>query len=332
MLEHRENILLFNVLNNETVFTNYFCNLLSINIFRDLFIEFIFNEKREYQYNKFDTEKVLGRYGRIDLILQLDNKEFLFEVKNKDFTCLTENQPSGYLEYLKEKNLKDTHLFFLIPKTYKHQDEIYRNWDNKSDVEKIRNQIFYWEDFLLKVKESEICNDMAIQMFYEFCEHWFNLRITEIKEDEMNLIKNPLVPSLMNKLVEITDRIGNEQGLKFDRNLLGYLYSKTYENYTVCFGIEYEIWGNKGLPLSIMILKNTDDANEFTLDIEDITLKSFRFEATSKNDEQFCYFIDMDKEIGDEEYEYEVKEKLKKIEDSFTLNVRKSINGNIIYK
>jgi len=223
MSQHRENILLFNVLNNETVFTDYFCNLLSIDTFRDLFIEFIFNEKREYQYNKFDTEKVLGKYGRIDLILQSDNKEFLFEVKNKDFTCLTENQPQGYLEYLKEKNIKDTHLFFLIPKTYKHKDEIYRNWNNKSDVEKIRNQIFYWEDFLLKVKESKICNDMAIQMFYEFCEHWFNLRITEIKEDEMNLIKNPLVPSLMSKLVEITDKIGNEQGLKLDRDLLGYL-------------------------------------------------------------------------------------------------------------
>jgi len=319
MMEHRENIILFNVLNNETVFTDYFCNLLSIDTFRNLFIEFIFNKKIEYQYSAFDTEKVLGKYGRIDLMLQSGKDEFLFEVKNKDFTCLTDNQPQGYLTYLKEKNINETHLFFLIPKTYKHKNEIYTNWNNQIDTNFVRNQMFYWEDFLQKIKESKICDDeIAIKLFYEFCEYWFNLRITEIKEVEMKLIKNPLVPSLMNKLVEITDRIMIEQNFKFDNNLLGYLYSKTFGDYIVCFGIEYEIWEKEGLPLSILILNNSDDVTEFNFIIENINYKSFHFAATSKNDEQFCYFIHFDKEIGDKGYEYEVKNVLEKIEYHFT--------------
>ena len=60
-LEHRENMILYNVLNQEVVFEEYFCNLLRIDCFRDIFISFI-AKKTEIlndliiKYEDFDTE------------------------------------------------------------------------------------------------------------------------------------------------------------------------------------------------------------------------------------------------------------------------------------
>ena len=148
-LEHRKNMILYNVLNQEVVFEEYFCNLLGIEKFRDLFLDLIAQKNKiltgeDIQYHYFDTEVVLKKkdkdYGRADLFLKLQDKEFIFEIKNKDWTSLTKNQPVGYLEYLESRN---EHLFFLIPKGYKHKDQIYKRW---KDFDKYENQIFYWQD------------------------------------------------------------------------------------------------------------------------------------------------------------------------------------------
>lgn len=77
---HRENMILYNVLNQEVVFEEYFCNLLRIENFMKLFLEFIEEKNQilvteDIKYNNFDTEIFLNKkdktYGRADLFLKI---------------------------------------------------------------------------------------------------------------------------------------------------------------------------------------------------------------------------------------------------------------------
>ena len=166
-----------NVLNQEIVFEEYFCNLLYFDSFRNLFIDFINNKnklldkKNIIKYKYFNTEvKLNNDNGRADLFLKIKdtNEEFIFEIKNKVYTNLTTNQPNSYLNYL---NSKHSNLFFLIPGGYKHKDEIIARW---KDYNNVSNQILYWEDFINKITESNIYKDNTeINMFYKFCLYWF---------------------------------------------------------------------------------------------------------------------------------------------------------------
>lgn len=280
---HRQNIILYNVLNQEVIFEEYFCNLLSIQRFRELFLEFIAEKNQiliteDIKYNNFNTEISLNKkdetYGRADLFLKLEEKEFIFEIKNKDWTDLTENQPAGYLNYLNNKN---EHLFFLIPKGYKHKDEIFDKWERFNGVEK---QIFYWQDFILKIKDEKF-EEIEIKMFYDFCIYWFNMipiHFTEtelksifIKDEtkEYQMLENTNIPTIISKLYRIVENAQEEFSIdgKEDRlhpEWYGYvLNNKKYKipaDWQIWFGIDFELWEKEKLPIVIQI--TPEDKND----------------------------------------------------------------------
>jgi len=300
---HRENMILYNVLNQEIIFEEYFCNLLSINKFRTLFINFISKNNNildnyEIEYNNFATEVMLNdNLGRADLFLKIGEERYIFEIKNKDWTSLTHNQPCGYIKYLNDQN---EHLFFLIPRTYKHKKEIYDRWKN---FDKIDNQIFYWEEFIKMIKTSNLCDEyLEIKLFYEFCEYWFNMRTIKFEEKEMKLLNTTAVPNLMEKLEEITRQIALEVGLKEDSEAIGFNYTKKTNDYKIYFGIDYTIWMNKRFPLRILIQNHKVDYQKFSLDIKNIVLEEFEYKETNISDEQFGYLVIPDEEVGSKDY------------------------------
>lgn len=319
-MEHRENMILFNVLNREVVFEEYFCNLLSIDSFRNMFINFISKKNgilNDYviEYKNFDTEVILDQnLGRADLFLDIDDNKFIFEIKNKDWTDLTDNQPNSYLTYLENNNTfkYNQHLFFLIPNTYKHEEEIFNRWKGFDGV---RNQIFYWEDLVTEIKDKELHKQsIEIQLFYDFCEYWFNLKTIKFTGEEMDLLENLAIPNLMEKLENITRSISNEVDLKEDPDTIGFCHTKKVEEYIIYFGIEYTIWKEKNLPLSILIQNHKNDYKEFDLDIEGLTLEAIEFEETSISIKQFGYVVILDDKVGSENYEKNVKKVLSKIQ------------------
>lgn len=326
-MEHRENIILYNVLNQEIVFEEYFCNLLGIDSFRNMFINFISKKNvilKEYaiEYKHFDTEVVLdNNFGRADLFLEIDDKnKFIFEIKNKNWTDLTDRQPNSYLKYLKKNNgtpdrNHNKHLFFLIPNTYRHQEEILNRWKNHEkdfDDDDIKNQIFYWEDLIAEMKDKDLHKQsIAIQLFCDFCEYWFNLKKIEFTGEEMDLLENITIPNLMEKLENIARKISDEVGLKEDPDTIGFFHTKKVGDYRICFGIDYTVWKEKNLPLSIWIQKK--NYKEFNLNIEGLTLEGVEFEETSISDKQFAYIVILDEKVGSENYEKNAKEVLSKI-------------------
>jgi hypothetical protein len=314
MLE-REKLVLYNVLNNETVFAEYFCNLLSIDEFRNLFIKFISKknlifEKLNIEYENFDTEIYLdNEYGRADLFLKVDDKEFIFEIKNKERTGLTDKQPKSYLEYLKNNNQLNPNkqLFFLIPKYYKHKQDIKNGW-NLFDKEfnEIENQFLYWEDFIYELKNNIEEQKTEIKIFYDFCMYWFNMKTVEFKGEEMELLKNKDLPKLMKKLESITVDIGLEVGFDDDFDIGLFSYSKDINDYRVYFGIDYDIWEEKKTPLSIFI-KKTRSNSDFDLKIENISLEKIEWKESNISELEVGYVVIINDLFGSQSFELTVK-------------------------
>jgi len=300
--EHRANIILYNVLNQEVVFEEYFCNLLSIKKFRELFLEFIAEKNQilvseNIEYKNFDTEVFLNKknksYGRADLYLKIKDKEFIFEIKNKHWTHLTDNQPIGYLEYLNQKN---EHLFFLIPKGYKHKDEIFEKWKYFNSID---NQIFYWEDFIVKIK-NKMFEEIEIKMFYEFCIYWFNMAPIHFSENELNLIfikngnkgykllENINIPTMINKLYTIVEQARIDFHIENTDNRLnaewyGYILNnekyKISSDWEVWFGIDFKLWEKENLPIIIQITPN----NKYDIGkIQDVISHKFKYKSTDE--------------------------------------------------
>lgn len=319
---HRENIVLFNVLNQEVIFEEYFCNLLRIDDFRQIFIDFI-NEKNNIldgeniEYTHFNTEVILdNQHGRADLFLNIDdNKKFIFEIKNKDYTSLTPNQPQSYLNYLRNTH-KDgvnfnKHLFFLIPKNYQHKDKLHKQWKEFDDKE---NQIFYWQDLIYKVKANKLEKQyVEIQMFCEFCEYWFNIKPINFSEDEKKLFnpkgqkvsdfKNLSVPILIQKLESVVRNIGSNAGMKEGKSSSGFFYSMKIRDYEIWFGIDYDIWEDKGTPLSILIQNHKNGYGNFELELSGIELEKFAYNETSASEQYFGYIVNVDDEVGSDSYQ-----------------------------
>lgn len=348
-IERKENIL-FNLIKNETSLTEVFCNFMNYKIFRDLFIKIV-NEKIEKEENKldeskikfgdFDTEVVLNdneeKYGRIDLQLKINEEVYLFEIKIETFTSLTNNQPNGYLEYLKnDTHYKNENLFFILPKGYFHKYEIYKKWENKSNYRKkdIKNHnIIYWEDILNEIKKQEL--DKVNVFINEFCEildyRWlyfekivftkneFNLMFKDKKEKGYNMLENVSIPVLMSKLFQIIVDTANKidiQKRKDEQNSSYYGYflnNNKYEisdKFTIWFGVDYEIWELKKHPIIIQIDINEQDMSKLE---EFLKINSNCEEYKNKNGD-IIFYIPLEKEIFENEDENITKKLTDEIE------------------
>lgn len=329
----RENLILYNVLNQEVIFQEYFCNLLTIDSFRELFINFIDSKTLLFKgknifYNQFDTEVILDeKKGRADLFLNINGEKYIFEIKNKEYTELTKNQPESYLDYLKKnssKNIYNQHLLFLIPKKYKHKDEIITRWEKYNKKNKnienwtkldIEQQLFYWEDFIREIQKANLEKDnLEIKMFCDFCLYWFNLKpiiftdnevnLLNKEKSDMNILENTSLPNIMEKLEEMVINVSSRTSLKNEVNENGFWYSKTINNYVVSFGIDYSLWKNFNVPLNIIIQNHQNDYEEFDEPkIKNIVLKGFHYEETNRVAKQFAYLVKFNESIGTSNYE-----------------------------
>jgi len=331
----RKNLMLYNVLNQEVVFQEYFCNLLRQKGFMKKFLDFI-GRKNEIlrhdniQYHHFYTEYPLQckeeNFGRADIFVNLAEKKIIFEVKNKVYTSLTNNQPHTYLTYLKKtvKNVDfNTCLLFLIPKNYAHKETIYQRWNKQP--EQIEKQIFYWEDFVLTLKDEE---DAFVKAFYEFCLYWFDLyplhlnhqeiELLNLKGNLMELMHNTSFPDLMQKLELTTIKIGRHFQWEQDFMKGGYVsgcnYTKKIHHYQLYVGIVYDMWKQYDQPINIYISDAKEYSKEFVLpSMDSLTFNIYESKGDSNFDDFFAYVVQLNFTIDEENYEEKMKAAIEKI-------------------
>lgn len=283
------------------------------------------------EYKNFYTEHPLilknKTYGRADIFLDLGDKKIIFEVKNKIYTTLTNKQPQDYLTYLK-KSTKNTNfnifLIFLIPKNYAHQDKIYQEWSSYPR-EEIAKQLFYWEDFILTLRDED---NSFVKAFYEFGLYWFDLNpmqltnkdkeLLNFKGNSMELVKNETLASLMAKLEFAVIKIGQYFQWKQDFMETGYItgcnYTKKIKNYQLYIGIVYDMWEQYNQPINIYISNAKDFSKEFTLpQIDALEFDAYNSKEDSNFDNFFAYVVKLHFKIDEENYEEKMKDVIQKI-------------------
>lgn len=320
-IERKENIF-YNLIKNETSLTEVFCNFMRYENFRNLFIDMI-NEKiknkeniidkSKVKFQNFDTEVALNnqKNGRIDFQLKINiNKIYLFEIKIETFTSLTDNQPKGYLDYLKELELESENLFFILPKGYFHLKEIKNH------------NIIYWEDILKQIREQKL--DKENIFIDEFCKilayRWFDFKKIDFSRNELELIfsdkkdkgykmiENLTIPVLMNKLFQIIVDTKVEYYKKDKESLeqrydyFGYfLENSKYEisdKLAIWFGIDYKIWEIEKFPIIIQIEANE---REEDIDLEIFLENKIEYTKFEYENGDIIFYIPLEKRIFENE-------------------------------
>lgn len=329
-MEREENIF-YNLIKNETSLTEVFCNFMRYENFRNLFIDMI-NEKiknkeniidkSKVKFQDFDTEVALNnqKNGRIDFQLKINtNKIYLFEIKIKTYTNLTDNQPKGYLDYLKELELECENLFFILPKGYLHLKEIKNH------------NIIYWEDILKQIRKKEL--DKANVFINEFCEiidlNWFYFEKIDFSKSELELIfsdrkdkgykmiENVSIPVLMSKLFQAVVDTANKNevnvNLKKDNtnqryDYFGYFIDNKEHNISkklqIWFGIDYELWEEIKLPLSIQIIAiNQEDTDIKNIEnfLNNKKINGISFQKIENKSGLIYFYIPLEKEVFENE-------------------------------
>lgn len=302
-MAHREDNIFYNVIRNETSLTEVFCNFMKYKQFREIFLNLVaeknelFKElKSHIKFDNFITEKVLDEnQGRVDLVLNVNDDKYLFELKIDIYRKLTPNQPINYLNSLNNKN---ENLFFILPKRYMHVSELCTKWNEKNStylVETIKEKnILYWEDILNAIRKNEL--DKLNSFINEFCDildyRWFKYEKITFTTQELELIfsnkkdkgykmlEERSMPKTISKLFEIVDEVYlkleeniNKKEDKQACNYYGYFLksnpNEISNDFAIFFGVDFEIWENKGHPITIQIYSNDDSKiNEINKRIE----------------------------------------------------------------
>ena len=314
---HRNNNIFYGVIHNETSFTELFCNFLSHKLFRNKFIELVNTKIEEdikklvtskISYESFDTEIDLNGNGRADLFLELDSaNQYIFEIKIKRYTSLTDKQPHSYLEYLKQKGGKDN-LFFVIPKYYAHENEILETLS--------KNQIIYWEEIIELIEKNGFNKlNPLIDEFYIYCKDWFEMHIIEFSVLEHNIIDNhnfieekeilkmaydTNVPMIMEKINQLVDEIRQTVGFgKINAEAEFYGYGKNLNKdkngncYYLWIGVDYEIWKKYNFPISLQII-DTDNLGKPQFNNLNAPVTLTKVETNSDDD---IYIVELNKKI-----------------------------------
>lgn len=293
---NREDNIFYNVIRNETSLTEVFCNFMKYKQFREIFLKLVaeknesFKElKSHIKFDNFSTEKVLDdKQGRADLVLEINEDTYIFELKIEMYTRLTENQPVNYLNYLEKQNPTDfsKRLFFILPKGYMHLSDIGTGWNKKdskyfTDSSIMKNNIVYWEDILNEIRKNEL--DKLNPFIDEFCKildyRWFKYEKITFTKQEIELIflhtKNKgykmleerSMPTAIIKLYKIVDDIFNKIDSKNiqSSDYYGYIVNnKTYNiptEFVIFFGIDFGIWEKTGSPIIIQVESSDEIKN-----------------------------------------------------------------------
>lgn len=307
-------------------------------------------DKSKVRFEDFDTEVPLKedeeKLGRIDLQLKVSDEIYLFEIKIEAFTSLTDNQPKSYLEFLKNNNLyKNENLFFILPKGYFHKNEIYESWEEKTKYSKkeIENHnIIYWEDILKLLRKQEL--DKANVFINELCKildfRWFyfekiiftkselDLMFSDKKEKGYKMLENMSIPKLISNLYKIIDELPAKFFTKYNKEFESYEYNgyfldnnkyKLSNKFKIWFGVDNVIWENTQNPISIQIVgfeiddienleKYLVSMNCFNNEKSEINFKIFKYE-----DNTICFYVQLEKNIFENQDENIVEELITKI-------------------
>lgn len=217
---HRGNNIFYNaVKEDENHTTELFCNLFKYDYIRDSFFKF-FNQdfQEEYKipvekikYQHFETQKRIEENNKQpDIIIKTNEYKCFFEIKTNNDTKLQPSQITDYPIELERVNNKN--LLFIIPKNYKHNEDIENLKKDKKYVE-----LIYWEDFIKYVENTDLYSgNILVTEFITYLKRVLKIQDLSLtlNLNEMVLLQNSkdmaIAFSLQKKIKGIIDSVGKK--------------------------------------------------------------------------------------------------------------------------
>jgi hypothetical protein len=257
---NRKENLFINTIQNENCFTELFTNLLKFDDFRFNFLSLIITDEEiieNIQLDHFSTQKNLGLYGQPDIFLENDDLTILFEIKVYRNTPLTDNQPNGYINYLKSRNCSNNNnLIFIIPENYAHKNKLTEN----------QIKIITWStiiDMIENLQKNNCWNENCIPDIFRieylgFIKDWFSVITFNLKTLQMMNCKDIPITienfyALIDKVKQELPQLNPELQLSNSLSKNDYGISIKVNDCTIYFGLWFYFWKTTGFPLSISI-------------------------------------------------------------------------------
>jgi hypothetical protein len=284
-----------NIITTENLMTELFSYFLNFTIFRDSFLKLLNPELINFiEYSDIETQYNTPN-GIPDMAIVNDYLEILFEIKIND-SPLTDNQPGGYIEYLKTLNqpYKDKWLVFIIPKTYKYISLINNKGfedQSRTIVSDIKGLIIYWEDIIRMIEVNQLSflnysfRDFLglLKMWYEIeeikfdpgeIEYLFAKHILEepnnknafTKQEVEAMTATNLMAHSFPKLIKFIDGIREVMSINFKSTINKYDISDEYGLYfkdkngndILFFGVWFPFWEKYNKPICFGVAKDYD--------------------------------------------------------------------------
>ena len=259
-----------NLITDENSFTEAFVNALSddrvIEIFRNCLRSVLKRPELDFAWGDVTTQSTGDDGSRPDVRIQNDGLELLIESKLLPTTALTQHQPESYVRGLSESSRTAFRaLVFVVPKRYRHQDEIRKRYESLDAKLKsnIGFGIVYWEDIVAKIGHT--IHDRWVQDLVEIMKTFTEYRMTPMKKDDVTHIK--AAGGAFHKLImtiENTAKILASEGYTIKRYIdeFGYGFDirmKGRPKSLVYVGIFYSEWAENSEPIHLGCSDNDED-------------------------------------------------------------------------
>ena len=213
----RADSIFFNVVDNENRLTELFRNLLRFRAFRDPVMAGLIGNQFSWrgdavesiEFDQIETQHRLQEGGQPDIEIGNDRIYILVEVKIRD-TGLTDNQPGNYVDYVARQNVPYKLVVFLLPDEYAHIDELTRRIADVKGKD-VPVVIRTWRQ-IISIIETYGLHDInpVFAEFYQFLIMWFRPPKVVFTLEEIMLMFDDKVPTIMDKLYQIIDAVHDE--------------------------------------------------------------------------------------------------------------------------
>lgn len=264
----RHKNLYYRLVTDENSFTEAFVNALSddrvIEIFRNGLRSALGRPELDFAWGDVTTQSTGDDGSRPDVRMQNDRLELLIESKLLPTTALTQHQPESYVRGLSESSRTAFKaLVFVVPKRYRHHDEIRRRYESLDAKLKsnIGFGVVFWEDIAAEIGDT--IHDRWIQDLVEIMKTFTEYRMTPMKKDDVTHIKAG--GGAFRKLIvtiENTAKLLASEGYTIERDIdeVGYgFHVKKHKRYIVYVGILYSEWAENREPIHLGCSDNDED-------------------------------------------------------------------------
>lgn len=256
----RQANIFYRVVNDEDSTTDLLCNFMRFAAFRRAFLNLFLPTKlaSEVMWDAVDTQVHLSGSGRADLVIQNDDLTALIEVKTTYGRELTENQPSGYLDYLSRTATRERWLVFLVPEKWTHRAFLDQTLRSKmtSKTNDVKTKIITWEQVLAIVEDNDLHTlSPALNDFSELIASRIAPKPVVFTKKEVLVLFTNEIPTALFKLRKLVDDI---QSLSATYNVRPSNSKEEYGFYmydadgqgVFWFGLWFPFWQQHELPLS----------------------------------------------------------------------------------